>query len=272
MAWLSDHGVKIVVLLIAALVFKKFIKIVLEKFIRRIIVSDRFHSKESEEKRENTLIQISTSAINVLIYVVLLLLLMQEVGFEIGPILAAAGVAGLAFSFGGQYLIKDLITGLFMIIENQYRIGDVVCFGEVCGAVEAVTMRMTTLRDLDGVVHHVPHGSITKVSNLSKEYARVNLNVGVSYGSDLEKVIKVVNQVGVDLYNDPVWKNVIIKAPQFLRVDDFADSAIIVKILGDTRPLKQWDVTGELRKRIKVAFDKEGIEIPFPQMVIHNKK
>lgn len=157
-------------------------------------------------------------------------------------------------------------------MENQYRVGDVVCFDGTCGLVEDISLRMTTLRDLDGTVHHVPHGEIKQVSNLSKYFARVNLNISVSYNSNLEQVITVVNRVGRELAEDPHWKEHILEAPQFLRVDNFADSAIIIKILGKTRPIKQWDVAGELRKRIKIAFDKEGIEIPFPQRVIHQAK
>jgi len=157
-------------------------------------------------------------------------------------------------------------------MENQYRIGDVVCFNKTCGLVEDISLRMTTLRDLDGTVHHVPHGEIKTVSNLSKTFARVNLDIGVSYSSNLEHVISVVNKVGQELTEDATWKDQITKSPQFLRVDDFADSAIIIKILGETKPLKQWGVTGELRKRIKIAFDKEGIEIPFPQRVIRQAK
>jgi len=131
---------------------------------------------------------------------------------------------------------------------------------------------MTILRDLDGTVHHIPNGQITKADNLSKKFARVNLSVGISYSSNLEKVIGTVNRVGRELAEDSGWKDKITKAPQFLRVDDFADSAVIIRILGETKPLQQWDVTGELRKRLKIAFDQEGIEIPFPQMVIHQAK
>jgi moderate conductance mechanosensitive channel len=123
---------------------------------------------------------------------------------------------------------------------------------------------------LDGTVHHVPHGSIKIVSNLSKYFARVNLNIGISYNAKLEHVIQVVNQVGNELAKDILWKEFIISPPQFLRIDDFADSSIIIKILGETQPIKQWDVAGELRKRIKIAFDREGIEIPFPQRVVHD--
>ena len=174
--------------------------------------------------------------------------------------------------FGAQFLIRDVIAGMFLILENQYRVGDVVKVGGVSGMVEEITLRKTTLRDLDGIVHHVPNGEIKDASNYSKTFSRVNLDVGVSYSSDIEKVIKVVNMVGKDLAENPEWKGKIIKAPQFLRVDDFADSAVVIKILGDTQPLKQWEVTGELRKRLKIAFDKNGIEIPFPQRVVHTKK
>jgi small conductance mechanosensitive channel len=199
-------------------------------------------------------------------------MILQEIGLEIGPVLAGAGIVGLALGFGGQYLIRDIITGLFIILENQYRIGDVVYIDTTGGLVEDISLRKTTLRDLNGTVHHIPNGEIKLVSNFSKQYARVNLDVGISYSSDLEKVIKVINKTGNELAEDPHFKDVIISPPQFLRVDDLADSAIIVKILGDTKPLKQWEVTGELRKRIKKAFDEEGIEIPFPQRVIHQAK
>ena len=251
---------------------RRFAGIFIEKIIQKVIVSDHFLTKEARKKREDTLIQIFTTSLSILIWIIAPLMVLQEIGIAIAPLIAAAGIAGLAFGFGGQYLIRDLISGLFIIMENQYRIGDVVCFDETCGLVEDISMRMTTLRDLDGTVHHVPHGEIKKVSNLSKHYSRVNLNIGIAYNSDLEKVITVINNVGEELAKDPQWKEFILKPPQFLRVDDFADSAIIVKILGETKPIKQWDVTGELRKRLKVAFDRGGIEIPFPQRVIHQSK
>ena len=268
--WFLDHGVKIVAIIIVAYLIRKFAGIFIERIIRKIIISDHFLTKEAEKKREDTLIRIFTVSLGILIWLLALLMILQETGIAIGPLLAAAGIAGLAFGFGGQYLIRDLISGLFIILENQYRLGDVACFDGTCGLVEDISMRMTTLRDLDGIVHHVPHGEIKRVSNLSKYYARVNLNIGIAYNSDLEKVIGVVNRVGKELAEDPQWKEFITKPPQFLRVDDFADSAIIIKILGETKPIKQWDVAGELRKRLKIAFDKENIEIPFPQRVIHS--
>ncbi|OYX79772.1 MAG: hypothetical protein B7Y83_19150 [Flavobacteriales bacterium 32-34-25] len=156
-----------------------------------------------------------------------------------------------------------------MILENQYRVGDVVDLDLASGKVEQISLRKTTLRDLDGTVHHVPHGEIKRVSNLSTEFSRININIGIGYSSDIEHVINIINKIGTDLANDPEWKEYIILAPQFLRIDEFGDSSIVLKILGETQSDKKWDITGELRKRIKITFDQEGIEIPFPQLVIH---
>lgn len=261
--WLFSHGVRILIIAVVTLVVQSSVRQVIERLIRKAVVGS---------KREDTLIRIFVATIRTLIWIIVVLMILQEAGMDIAPLLAAAGIAGLAFGFGGQYLIRDLIAGLFIILENQYRVGDVVSIGGTSGLVEDISLRMTTLRDLDGTVHHVPHGEITQVSNLSKDYARVNLDIGVSYSVDLEKVITVINQVGNDLASDTGFKDKIVKAPQFLRVNDFADSAVMIKILGDVEPLKQWEVTGELRKRLKIAFDKEGIEIPFPQRVVHTVK
>ncbi|MEA3399420.1 MAG: mechanosensitive ion channel family protein [Patescibacteria group bacterium] len=267
--WFNEHGIKILAIFILTFFVSKFSKFFIEKTIRKLITPDLYVSKEAEEKREDTLIQISASAFGIIIWIISILMILQEFGLEIGPVLAAAGIAGLAFGFGGQYLIRDLIAGLFIIIENQYRIGDIICIGDVCGSVENLSLRMTTLRALDGTVHHVPHGEITKVSNKSKNFSRVNLNIGVSYNASIDHVIQTVNKVGEELSSDPDWQDYIIKSPQFLRIDDFADSSVVIKILGETKPSKQWEVTGELRKRIKLAFDKEGIEIPYPQRTVH---
>lgn len=269
--WLFTNGLQIAIILIGAYVAHIFILKLLNRVIKKM-VHHGHSSEEAKKKREDTLVKIMHGTFHIILYIVVGLMVLSKLGVDIAPMLAAAGIVGLAVGFGGQYLIKDVISGLFIILENQYRVNDVVCFDNTCGLVEDMTLRMTTLRDLDGTVHHVPHGVVTKVSNLSKIYARVNLNVGVSYSADLEHVIAVVNRVGNELAADPAWKDLIITPPQFLRVNDFADSAIEIKILGDTKPIKQWEVTGELRKRLKIAFDKEGIEIPFPQRVVHQAK
>lgn len=269
MDWLLTHGIKIILICVLAFILNKILIKVIDKAVNMSIIKDKLVAKEAETKRVQTLIRIFTWTTSIILILITILMVLPEFGISVGPILAGAGIIGIAVGFGGQYLIKDIISGFFIILENQYRIGDVVKFDETGGQVEDISLRMTTLRDLDGTVHHIPHGEIKKVANLSKFYSRVNLNVGISYNSNIEHVINVVNQVGNDIASDADWKEIIISPPQFLRVDDFADSAIVIKILGETKPIKQWEVTGELRKRLKIAFDKEGIEIPFPQMVIH---
>jgi len=259
-------------LLISSVFFYKFFHRIIDKSVRIAVGPDSNMSEESDKKLEGTLIRIFTGAARIIILIMAALMVLQEVGLKIGPVLAGAGIVGLAFGFGGQYLIKDIITGLFIILENQYRIGDVVNIDGTSGLVQDISLRKATLRDLDGTVHHIPHGTIALVSNLSKDFARVNLNIGVAYDTNLEHLIEVIDRTGNDLAEDPAYKEFVIAPPKFLRIDEFADSAVIVKILGETKPLKQWEISGELRKRLKIAFDKEGIEIPFPQRVIHQAK
>jgi small-conductance mechanosensitive channel len=267
--WAVSHSLMIVGIFLGAFILSLISKAVITGLVRKAVRSHNFKTREAEKKREETLIIITDSTVKFLIWVVASLMILSEVGVDIAPLLAAVGVAGIAVGFGGQYLIRDIVSGIFIILENQYRVGDVACLDDTCGVVEDITIRKTRLRDLDGVVHNVPHGSVTKTSNLSNEYARVNLDIGISYSSDLEKVIKVVNKTGLDMSKDPDWEKDILKPVSFERVEDFADSAIIIKLLGDTQPLRQWAVAGEYRKRIKIAFDKAGIELPFPQRVIH---
>jgi small conductance mechanosensitive channel len=268
--WIMTHGLRILLILAGAFVLHKVAKRFIEKIVRLSVKIDHHFDEVAERKREDTLIRIFAWAASIVILLVAVMMLLQEVGVPIGPILAGAGIAGLAIGFGGQYLIRDLITGFFIILENPYRIGDMVSLDGTNGLVEDISLRMTTLRDLNGVVHHVPHGDVKRVANQSKNFARINLNIGVSYTSDLEKVISVINSTGTALAEDPIWQPLIIKAPQFLRVEDFGDSAITMKILGETIPLRQFEITGELRRRLKAAFDSAGIEIPFPQRVVHH--
>jgi small conductance mechanosensitive channel len=267
--WFLHHGLKIILIIFLAYLANKLLQKLIYKAVRMAVATDPSSSSDAEKKREDTLISIFSTTLRIVFIIIVSMMALQEVGVEIGPLLAGAGIVGLALGFGGQYLIRDLISGLFIILENQYRIGDVVSFDNTGGLVEEITLRMTTIRDQDGTVHHIPHGEIKKVSNLSKNFSRVNLNIGISYDSDLEKVIALINEIGADMAKDELWKDTIIKAPQFLRVNDLGESSIIIKILGETTPLHQWEVTGELRKRILITFRQKGIEIPFPQTVVH---
>lgn len=270
--WLLAHGPRIVLIIAGAWLLNKIARKLIEKTVRLAVRGEDFSSPEAERKREDTLIHIFAVTLRVVILTLAALMLLQELGLMIGPMLAGAGIVGLAFGFGGQYLIRDVIAGLFIILENQYHIGDVIDFGGTAGLVEDISLRRTVLRDLDGTVHFVPHGEVKTVSNLSKSFSRVNLDIGVAYGSDIERVAATVDRVGRELAEDPGWRDLIISAPRFVRVQDLADSAVVVKVMGDTQPLKQWDVAGEVRRRILAAFAREGIEIPFPQMVVHQAK
>lgn len=270
--WLFPIVLKILTIFLIVLILNKILEKIIEKLVRRMVSSNNYRSEEDEVKRENTLINIFSKSLRIIIISIAFVMTLEAIGIPVGPILAAAGIAGIAIGFGGQYLIRDIITGLFIILENQYRVGDVVCSGDTCGAVENISLRMTTLRDTNGTVHHIPHGEIKTVSNLTQSFAKINLNVGVSYDADLDKVIAVINRVGEEMSTDLEWKDSILTKPAFLRVNDFADSAVIIKINGETLPAKQWAVAGELRLRLKKAFDKEGIEIPFPQRVMHQAK
>ena len=270
--WILTHGLRIIFIALGTWIIGKIATRVIRRAVMVAVVPDGSLTEDSEKKREDTLIRIFTGAVGTVILLIGTLMILNETGIEIAPLLAGAGIVGLAFGFGGQYLIRDIIAGLFIILENQYRIGDVVNLNSTGGLVEDISLRKTTLRDMNGTVHHIPHGEIKIVSNLSKNFARVNLDIGIAYNSDLKKVIEIINRTGKELAEDNYYRDFIISPPQFLRVDQFADSAIIVKILGDTKPLKQWEISGELRKRIKIAFDTEGIEIPFPQMVIRQAK
>jgi len=269
-AWLADHGVRVVLILIGAFVVYHIGRRFVERIVRLSVVRDAHHTEEAERQREDTLIRIFDWVMRVVLMLMAFMMVLQEMGISIGPLLAGAGIAGIAVGFGGQYLIRDYLTGFFMILENQYRIGDVVSLDQTSGQVEDISLRMTTLRDLDGTVHHVPHGDVKRVANQSKYFARINLNIAVSYLTPLDKIIQVINQVGQELADDPEYKEQIIKAPQFLRVDEITPAAMVVKILGETVPLKQWAITGELRRRLILAFEAEGIALPPSQILLHH--
>jgi len=223
------------------------------------------------EKRVKTLTAVFVRTTEIVLVIVALFMVLPELDVNVGPILAGVGIAGIAIGFGAQTLVHDTINGLFILIENQYGIGDVVTVAGVSGVVEDVNLRRTILRDLDGVVHSVPNSEIKVASNMTREWSRVNMNVSVSYAEDLDRVIEVINRVGKELAEDKDFGPLILTPPQVLRVDALGDSGIEIKILGDTKPIKQWDVMGELRKRLKKAFDEEGIEIPFPHRVMVTK-
>ncbi|UCD19459.1 MAG: mechanosensitive ion channel family protein [candidate division WOR-3 bacterium] len=268
--WLQVYGIKIaVIIILGALAFLITQRLVPRVIKKTILLRMRDKSDLVIKKRSKTISHVITNTIGILLGIIVLFTILGQVGVNIGPALASLGILGLAVSFGAQTLIKDLINGLFILMEDQYGIGDVVKVAGICGLVEDVNLRRTILRDLEGIVHHIPNSEIGVASNFTKEYSRVNMNISVSYNEDLDRVIGVINRVCAEMVKEKNWKDKILKAPQVLRVDALGDSGIDIKILGDTRPSMQWEVMGELRKRIKKEFDREGIEIPWPHMKVY---
>lgn len=270
--WIQDHGITIGGIALGAWLAHRFAMVFIGRLIRNAIKPGPFRDVQEEKQRENTLISIIKGVLGILIWVVAALMIIAELGVEIGPLLAGAGIAGVAVGFGAQYIIRDLLTGLFIILENQYRIGDIVEINGKAGEVEEITLRMTVIRDLDGNAHHFPNGGIEHATNLTKHTSGIHLNVGIGYDSDLDNVERVINRVGKALTEDEEWKDKIIEPPAFARFNNFGDNAIEVKILGKAKPQHQWNVMGEFRKRLKQEFDKEGIVIPYPQQVTHLAK
>ncbi len=270
--WLLTHGLRIAGILIAAVVIDFILRRMIPHAVRPAVARQMRDKPEEEiEQRVRTLVGVLQGAGRVVIIVWALFTILPEAGVNVTPILASVGIAGIALGFGAQSLVKDLISGLFILLEGQYSKGDVVNVAGTTGLVEEVGLRRTVLRDLDGIVHYVPNGEIAVASNFTQEWSRLNMNVSVAYAEDLDHVFEVINRVGREMAADPVFGPMIIKPPEVLRVDAFEDSGIAIKILGDTEPIKQWEVMGELRKRLKQAFDEEGIEFPFPHRVIVTK-
>lgn len=269
-AWLQESGIRIGVVIILGVTGYVVTRRVVPRFVKRTMAL-RMKDKPDDAvaKRSRTISYVITNTLGALIGVVVLFTILGQVGVNIGPALASLGIMGLAVSFGAQSLIKDFINGLFILLEDQYAIGDVIEVSGISGLVEEVNLRRTVLRDLNGVVHSIPNSEISTASNFSKEYSRVNMNIAVGYGEDLDRVIGVMNRVCREMHDEPQWKGKIIKTPQVLRVDALGSSGIDIKITGDTVPLAQWEVMGELRRRIKNEFDRQGIEIPWPHTKVY---
>ena len=268
--WLIDHGIRILIIAVVGAVLWFALNKFLPPVVRRAVARTRYReTKEGMQKRTDTLLSIFKGIGHLLIVIVGIMMILSEVGVPIAPVLAGFGIAGIAVGFGAQYLIRDLIAGIFIILENQYRVGDVARIADVTGVVEEINLRKTVLRDLDGIAHHIPNGEIRVASNFTRHFARVNLNISVGYGTNLDHAISVINRVGQELAEDEDWRQLIKSPPQVLRVDNLGDSGIDIKILGDVKPMQQWAVMGELRLRIKKVFDAEGIEIPWPHTKVY---
>jgi small-conductance mechanosensitive channel len=266
--WLATHGLRILVIAIGAFVAIKLIGFLTWR-IEKAVEDDDPTTQSEREKRAATLGKIMRHTWTVLISVIAIMMVLKQVGIDIGPILAGVGIAGLAIGFGAQNLVKDVINGFFILLENNFRVGDVVKIGDVAGLVESMSLRVTVLRDLEGKVHVVPNGHIDVVTNMTKEWSRVVLDVGVAYKENVDHVMEVLVETGKDLYEDPAFRPLIMEPLEILGVDNFGDSSVDIKVMMKTLPLKQWAVGRELRRRIKKTFDEKGIEIPFPHRTLY---
>ena len=218
------------------------------------------------EKRAATISRILRQASFILVWSVTIMLVLAELGVDLKPILAGAGILGLAIGFGAQTLVKDVITGFFILLENQIRVGDVVTAAGMTGEVEAVNLRTTVLRDVDGKVHIIPNSAITVVTNATRDFSRALLDVGVSYREDTDRALMVMRQVGAELEKDPLFGKKLIGSFEYPGIQAFGESAIMLRMVGKTNPQDGPVVQRELRRRVKKAFDQAGIEIPYPHL------
>ncbi len=226
-------------------------------------------SPGEREKRAETVGGILRKAATFVIVAVGLVMALREIGFDIGPILAGAGVLGLAVGFGAQNLVRDVMAGLFMLIENQIRVNDVAVINGTGGLVVEINLRTTVLRSLDGTVHIFPNGGIPSLSNMTREFSYYVLEVGVAYKEDTDRVSAVLKEIADELMQDEPYRSAILEPLDVLGVDRFDDSAVIIKARIKTVPIKQWMVGREMNRRIKQRFDRDGIEIPFPHRTLY---
>jgi len=266
-AWLTTSGIKVLGILIALIVLSQMSKWIVKWLERFLPEKDTLQAIEAK-KRAHTLGNILRHAVLIVISFIALLMILGELGIQLGPLLATAGIGAVAVGFGAQSLVKDVISGFFIILENQYRIGDAIEVAGVSGLVESVSLRRTVLRDLEGKVHTIPNGEIKIVSNLSKEWARSVLDVSISYREEVDQVMEVLKQIGKELAAEEPWKGVLLEPLQIFGVERFGESELVIRVVVKTVPLKQWEVGRELRRRIKIRFDEKGIEIPFPHRAL----
>lgn len=266
-AWLLESGVRVAVIAIFAWLVIKVTGTAISRLVEEVARGEDRDAIE-RAKRVRTLGTLIENTIAVAVVACSVLMVLRELGIDIMPLLTGAGIAGLAIGFGAQTLVKDVIGGFFLILENQVRVGDVASINGTGGLVEAIRLRTITLRDLSGTVHVFPNGSITTLSNLSKDFSFAVLDVGVAYKEDTDRVVDVLRRVAAGLQEDPEFGPGVLEPLEVLGVDQFGESAVVIKVRMKTLPLKQWAVGRELRRRIKKTFDQEGIEIPFPHRTV----
>ena len=270
--WLVTQLPGLVIILIVFLVIFKVVNAVSKKLKKRAIehaTASPDVDTDEATKRINTVSGILHKLVIIVLWIVLIMLVLQKIGIDYGPILASVGILGLAIGFGAQELVRDYIAGFFILAENQIRTGDVAIINGTGGLVESIELRTVTLRDFAGTVHVFQNGKISTLSNMTKDWSAIVFDIGVAYKEDTQRVMDVIKRVGDELKDDPDFANDITDPIEVFGLNEFADSAIVIKARIKTKPIKQWSIGREYRKRLKVAFDNENIEIPFPHRTIY---
>jgi len=270
--WTIKTVPSILIILIFAFLCLRVLGFLLKKlraiFMQRFEKNVSIDTKEAE-KRVDTLLHILAMSAKTLIWTMIILLLLRKLGVDIAPLIAGAGIIGLAVGFGAQELVRDVISGFFMLLENQVRTGDVAIINGTGGLVESISLRTITLRDQSGVVHVFQNGKINTLSNMTKEWSAIVFDIGVAYKENTDRVVEIIRTVAEELRADPEFSEKIIEPMEIMGVDDLADSAVVIKARFKTKPIMQWAVGREYRRRLKMAFDEKGIEIPFPHRTIY---
>ncbi len=273
-AILEVRVLPILIIIAVALVLLKAAQLFVRGIVKTLMDREATEGTAQElsavelQKRIDTIDNLGANVLRFFVVVIAGLMILRTFDLDIGPAIAGLGVVGVAVGFGAQSLVRDYLNGSLILIENQFSKGDVIRVAGVSGTVEDFSLRRTTLRDLDGVVHTVPNGEISIASNLTRVWSRIHQDVTVAYGTDIDRAIGVVDAVGRDMANDKAWKRRILETPKVDRVAAFAEYGVTLKILGTVRAPDQWAAAGELRKRLLRAFDEHGIEIPRPQRVV----
>ncbi len=268
--WFVGPALRIILILVGAWLLSRVTRPILERLEPLILRARQRGEPEAEaQKRAHTLTHIMWHVVRITIAVVAVIMVLGQLGLQIGPILAGVGIVGLAVGFGAQSLVKDVISGFFLLLENHYRVGDWVEVGSVEGLVEAATLRVTVLRDRQGRIHVIPNGEITILTNYTMEWSRALLDIGVAYKEDVDEVMAVLTEVGEQLREDEPFSDFILEPMEIMGVEEFGDSQVTIRLFFKPQPLKQWMVAREFRRPVKKTFDERGIEIPFPHRTVY---
>ena len=295
--WIVDKPLTVLVILLLAIIARRVMRRAIDHMVERI-ASDKKHAEEDEaartaeegrtwdperladkmkllrerteraSQRATTLGTLFKSVATTIIWAVALMMLLGEFDVNLGPLIAGAGIIGVAVGFGAQSIVRDLLTGVFMLIEDQYGVGDVVDLGDAVGTVESVGLRTTRLRDISGTVWHVPNGAIARVGNMSQLWARVPLDLDVAYDTDLDEAMTIIKRVADEVWREQGESTTVLEEPTLSGVQAFGADAVTIRVMLKTEPSEQWATARLMRKRIKDAFDEAGIEIPFPQRTV----